>query len=194
MKEKLNQLTLSQFIDLVCGDTGVLLDGHETEDADKLTIAMRNIVLEFRTIADPGGTATYLKRSEDWLKAKINVIVFTMCNNLATLGHHDKAREILVEYGLNASGWTDNRTSGIIQAKLAQWQRELNAIESETEKELADRENIRSQFDTQVAAIMAHFKFQIDPETIKAPLYANLAARYNKEVKAQIAAMKKKSI
>lgn len=192
MKEKLQQLTLSQFIDLICGNTAVLLDEHEAENDDKLAIVTRNIVLEFRSIADPGGAATYLKHSEDWIKAKINVIIFTMCDNLVSLGQYGGAREILMEYGLNASGWTDGRISGTIRAKREQWQRELNAIEAEAQKALEERENIRAQFDTQVASIMAHFKFQIDPATIKAPLYANLVARYNREVKAQIAAMKKK--
>lgn len=38
---------------------------------------------------------------------------------------------------------------------------------------------------------MAHFKFQIDPATIKATLYANLVARHNREIKALMAALRK---
>ena len=65
-------------------------------------------------------------------------------------------------------------------------------METENEKLIAEREKIRAQFDAQTAAIMAHFKFQIDPATIKATLYANLVARHNREIKAQMAALKKK--
>ncbi len=192
MKEKLEGLTLSQFVNLVCGDTSVLLDRHEIGNPNKLAIATRNIVLEYRAIADSGGTGSYFKHVEDWIKAKMNVIIFTMCNNLISLKQYGRAREVLLEYGLSASGWPDSRVDGIIHAKLAQSQRELDDLEAENEKVIAERENIRAQFDAQTASLMAHFKFQIDPDIIKATLYANLVARHNREIKAQIAAMRKK--
>lgn len=192
MKENLEQLTLSQFVDLVCGDTSVLLGSHEVGNPNKLAVATRNIVLEYRAIADPGGTGSYFKHVEDWIKAKMNVIIFTMCNNLVSLKQYGRAREVLEDYGLPASGWSDGRVDGTIQAKLAQSQRDLEELEAENEKVMAEREKIRQQFDAQTASLMAHFKFQIDPATIKATLYANLVARHNREIKAQMAAMKRK--
>lgn len=192
MIEKLEQLTLSQFVDLVCGDTSVLLGKHEIGNSDKLTIATRNIVLEYRAIADPGGTNSYLKHVEDWIKAKMNVIIFTMCNNLVSLKQYGRARDVLVAYGLSASGWPDGRVDGAVQSRLAQAQRELDDMEVENEKVMAEREKVRAQFDAQTAALMAHFKFQIDPDTIKATLYANLVSRHNRDLKAQMAALKKK--
>lgn len=192
MKEKLEQLTLSQFVDLVCGNIKVLLGKHETASPTKLAVATRNIVLEYRSIADPGGTNSYFLHIENWIKAKMNVIFFTMCGNLTALNQYDKAREVFEAYGLPASRWTDGRVDGTVQAKLAQAQRELDEIEAENEKASEEHEKIRAQFDVQTASIMAHFKFQIDPATIKATLYANLVDRHNREVKAQIAAMRKK--
>lgn len=192
MIEKLEQLTLSGFVDLVCGDTSVLLSKDEIGNSDKLAIATRNIVLEYRAIADPGGTNSYFKHVEDWIKAKISVIVFTMCNNLTTLRQYSRAREVLESCGMSVSGWTDSRVDCTVQAKLAQSQRVLDELEAENETAVAERENIRVRFDAQTAALMAHFKFQIDPGTIKATLYANLVARHNREIKAQMAAMRKK--
>lgn len=192
MKEKLEQLTLSQFVDLVCGDTKVLLGKHETANPNKMAFVIRSIVLEYRAIADPGGTGSYFKHVEDWIKAKMNVIIFTMCSNLVSLKQYSRAREVLVDYGLSASNWSDGRVEGTVQAKLAQSQRELQELEAENDKVNAEYEKIRSHFDEQTATMMAHFKFQIDPDTIKATLYANLVARHNREVKAQMAAMKKK--
>lgn len=190
MKERLEQLTLSQFVDLVCGDTSVLVGEHEVADPNKLAIAIRNIVLEYRAIADPGGTGSYFKHVEDWIKAKINVIIFTMCQNLVTLQQFSRVRSILEDYGLPASDWSKKRIAGTIQAKLEQSQRELNDLEVENESLNNEREKIRSQFDAQTASLMAHFKFQIDPETIKATLYANLVARHNREINAYKAAYK----
>lgn len=191
MIEKLEQLTLSKFVDLVCGDTSVLLGAHEVGNTNQITVATRNIVFEYRTIADPGGTNSYFKHVADWIKAKISVIVFTMCHNLVSLKQYDRVRDILGDYGLSASKWNDSRVEGTVKAKLSQAQRELDEMETENESAVAEREKIRSQFDTQTAALMAYFKFQIDPATIKATLYANLVARYNREIKAQMAVMKK---
>lgn len=189
MIERLEQLTLSQFVDLVCGDTTVL---QGSGNANETAVVSRNIVMEYRSIADPGGVCSYLQRMEDWIKAKIEVIVFTMCLNLISLKQFERAREILNVCGLSSSGWSDSRVEGTVNAKLLQAQRRLDEIEAESEKADAERENIRAQFDSQTAALMAHFKFQIDPETIKATLYANLVARHNREVKAQMAAMRNK--
>lgn len=192
MIEKLEKLTLSQFIDMVCGNTDALLSRHEVANPDKLAIAVRNIVMEYRGIADPGGVQTYLNRIESWVKAKIGVIVFTMCFNLTSLKQYDKAREVLSAYGLSVAGWTDSRVEGTVKARQSQAQRELDKLEEENAANEIERETIRSRFDMQTAALMAHFRFQIDPDSIKASLYANLVARYNREIKAQVAAMRKK--
>ena len=54
MIERLEQLTLSQFVDLVCGDTTIMRGKGNT---DKTAIALRNIVMEYRSIADQIGRA-----------------------------------------------------------------------------------------------------------------------------------------
>lgn len=192
MIDKLEKLTLSQFVDMVCGDTDVLLSRHEIANSNKIAIAVRDIVLEYREIADPGGVRSYLNRVEQWVKAKIDVIIFTMCLNLATFNQYDNVREILDSYGLSASGWNDGRVEGTVKAKLEQAKRELSTLEEENSNTEIERNNIRAQFDTQTAALMAYFRFQIDPATIKASIYANLVARHNREIKAQMAALNKK--
>lgn len=192
MKERLDQLTLSQFIDLICGDFDALLAKHEIGNAEKLAIATRNIVFEYRSIADAAGMTSYLQHIESWIKAKMSVMIFTMCFNLTTLNQYEKAREVIKDYGLYVSGWTDARTHGAVKAKLGQFQRELEDLEKDREGMAVEADKIRSQFDAQTAALMAHFKFQIDPATIKASIYANLVGRYHREIKAQMAAINKR--
>ena len=53
MIEKLEQLTIGQFIDLVCGDTSVLTGKREIVSEAKMAIALRNIVFEYKRIASP---------------------------------------------------------------------------------------------------------------------------------------------
>lgn len=191
MIDRLDKLTLSQFVDMVCGDNDVLLSRHEVASSNKIAIAVRNIVLEYREIADPGGMRSYLNHVERWIKAKIDVIIFTMCINLAAFNQYDSVREILESYGLSVSGWNDGRVEGFAKARLAQAKREIDTLEEDNANADIERDRIRAQFDSQTAALMAHFRFQIDPATIKASLYANLVARHNREIKAQMAALKK---
>lgn len=192
MIQKLEQLTLSQFVDLVTGDTKILCRKGEIPNPAKLAVVVRDIVMEYRAIADPGGVETYLTHIEEWIKAKINVIVLTMCRNLAELKQYDRAREVLDSLGVPCASWNERRMDGEITARLGKARRALDDLEAESEKMAGERENIRAMFDTQTAELMAHFKFQIDPGTIKATLYANLVARHNREIKAQLAAMRKK--
>lgn len=191
MKEHLEQLTMSQFVDMLCGNMSVLLDKHEIANPDKLPVIARSIIMEYRAVADPGGNSSYLRQAEDMAKAKLRVIIFTMCHNLTSFKQFGKAREVLVAYGMAASKWNDNKTEGVVKAKLEQARRELDNLNAENEKSKNQDVNIRAGFDTLTAILMAHFKFQIDPGTIRATLYANLVARYDREIKAQMAAMAK---
>lgn len=174
------------------GNTGVLLGRHEVAaNPDKVVNVVRSIVMEYRAIADPSGNDAYLRHAEDTAKAKMRVVVFTVCSNLVAFKQYGKAREILVSLGMSASKWNDSRVAGTVKAKLEQARRELDTLNAESEKSKEQDKNVRARFDTLTATLMAHFKFQIDPGTIRATLYANLVARYDREIKAQIAAMAK---
>lgn len=191
MIERLEQLTMSQFVDMLCGDTSVLLDKHEVANPDKIAKVVRSIVMEYRAIANPSGNNAYLRHSEDLAKAKMRVVAFTVCSNLVAFKQYGKAREVLLSLGMSASKWNDNRVAGTVKAKLEQARRELDTLNTESEKSKERDKNIRAMFDTLTATLMAHFKFQIDPTTIRATLYANLVARYDREIKAQMATMAK---
>lgn len=189
MKTKLAQLTAAEFIELVCGNKDVLLGKHEVPNFYKLTIAMRNIVMEYRGIADPGGNASYLQHVETLIKARISVAVFSMCQNLVFLNQYDKAREILIAAGLPADGWSAKRMASAIHIQLQKKKRVFDEIE-ENEDIVEDKENIRNAFDGMIAAMMAQFKFQIDIGTMMAPVFAHLVARYHAEMKAMKRALK----
>jgi hypothetical protein len=191
MIERLEQLTMEQFIDMVSGNTDVLRDRFEimAPAPDKLARAMRDIVMEYKEIADPTGAHEYLAKSENLAKAKIELSVYSMCDNLVSIGQHDRAREVLNECGINASPMDEQRLIAEIKSRIGRAKRTIHELEKEDETGEAP-EDIRRSFDEQTAAMMSHYKFQIDVTTIKATIYAHLVARFNREVKAQIAAMK----
>lgn len=192
MIEKLEQLTIGQFVDLVCGDTSVLTSKREIVNEAVLVITMRNIVFEYKEIVDNAGVKGYLSSVEELVKAKISVVVFQMCLNLVALSEHDRAREVLIEYGINANSMNDQRVTAEIKSRLERAKSTIAKIENENKKDTSESINIRREFDAQTAALMAHFKFQIDTSTMKATVYAHLVDRHNKEIKAQLAALKKK--
>lgn len=192
MIEKLEQLTVDQFIDLVCGKVNVILDKHEICTPDKIAIVARNIIIEYRDIADPCDFAGFIRNIEEWIKARMGVILWTMVSNIVMFKDYDKARAVLDMYGLPSSSWNEKRIEGEVKSRLAKSQRLLDEIEAEREKQTEDIDKIRSQFDGQTAALMAHFKFQIDTSTMRATIYAHLVARHNEEIKAMKKEMNKK--
>lgn len=191
MIDKLNQLTVDQFIDLVCGKVNVILGKHEVQSPEKIAITVRNIIIEYRDIADPGDVAGFLRNIEEWIKARMGVILWTIADNLIVLNNYDKTRAVLNIYGLPADAWNEKRIEGEVKSRLSKAQRALDDIEAEREQRSDDVNQVRCQFEGQTAALMAHFKFQIDTSTMKASIYAHLVARHNQEIKAQIRAMKK---
>ncbi len=184
MKTRLDQLTTAEFIDLVCGNRNVLFGKHEVPNPYNVTIALRNIVMEYRSIADPGGNASYLQRVNDLIKSRIAIAVYSMCQNLVLMKRFDKAKEVLIAAGLSAAGWDDKRIESETYIQLRKSKRAFEEAEKDNESVMIEKENIRDAFNGMIAAMMAHFKFQIDIATMMAPVFAHLVARYHAEMKA----------
>ncbi len=190
MIEKLEQLTVSQFVDLICGDASVLID-KEVVPHEKVVIAMRDIVFEYKTIADNAGVKSYLSFVDELLKTKLSLIIFSICSTLATFKEFGKIKEIMEEYGMSVGTMNQERLQAEIVSRLERAKSDISKLEKEGNVESVDASRIRSDFDAQTAALMAHFKFQIDITTMKATIYAHLVARYNREIKAMIKATKR---
>lgn len=193
MIERLEQLTIGQFIDLVCGDTSVLTGKHEIVSEAKMAVALRNIVFEYKDIADQSGARGYLATIEELIRGKILSVMWTMCHNLVSLGEHGRAREVMKVYGINADSMSDQRVAAEIKSRLERAKNTVARIEADSQTDKKDVVDIRRSFDEQTASMMAYFKFQIDTTTMKATVYALLVARHNREIKAQIAAIRKSS-
>lgn len=190
MKTRLDQLTTAEFIDLVCGNKDVLLGKHEVPNPYKLTIALRNIVMEYRSIADPGGNASYLQRVDSLIKSRLAVTVYSMCQNLILLQEFERVRDIMIAAGLPAKDWNDKRVESEVHIRLQKGKRAMEEIDRDDAESEMERENIRNAFNAMIAAMMSHFKFQIDVGTMMAPVFAHLTARYHAEVKAMQKALK----
>lgn len=193
MKTKLEQLTLAEFVDLACGRVEVLLEGAEIHGRRELAIVMRDIVMEYRAIADPTGSATYLKRIDGLIKAHMSFLIFTMCQNLVVLGRFDKVKEVLAAFGLTTDGWNDKRVKTEVYVRLQKSKRHKDEYDEEKESDMIqDASEVRNSFNAMIAGMMAHFKFQIDPATMSAAVFAHLVARHNGEIKTMKSAMRRR--
>lgn len=194
MKERLEELTVSQFVDLVCGNTSVLLGKHEFVAPEKLAKVTRNIVYEYKEIADTAGVRAYVRSSGDYIKAKMAVSLYAICKNMINLGEYDRVRDVLAETGLkSAKRLSDKRVAAEVSSRLERAKAEIaKADEARKNEEEPELSKVRSEFDGQTAALMAYFKFQIDTATMKATVYAHLVARHIREIKAKLAAAQRK--
>jgi hypothetical protein len=176
----------------MCGDASVLLGKHEIAAPEKIAETTKAILLEYKTVSDPAGYATYITQTAKHLKAQMSTVLFTMCHNLIALKKYNEVREILVSYLPKVRTMPDKRLANEVESRLGK----ARTLLAQAKKEKGDvditPDVIRTRFDEQSAALMAYYKFQIDTDTIKATVYAHLVARYHKEMKAKIAAMKRK--
>lgn len=191
MIETLEQLTVAQFIELVCGNINVLAEKNEKISEEKATGIIHNIAFEYKQIADPAGAKSYISKAEELVKAKIEVALFSICNNLVRMNEYGSARDVINEYGIKATSMDDRRIAMEIKSRMERAEKTISRIEDENNRDIEPL-NIRRMFDEQTAALMAYFRFQIDITSMKATVYAHLIARHNREIKAKIAAVKKR--
>lgn len=186
MKTRLDQLTVSQFIDLLCGNTAVIIENEESPSEGEKANAMRRILFEYREIADAHGIRSYLTRMEDLVKARLALGIMGMCQDLLSLERHDLVRGILEDMDINTGRMGNARVEAEVMSQKGRAESIIEEIEGELRLESDNSKglDVRRQFDEQTATMMAHFKFQIDTYTMKATLYAHLVARYAREMKA----------
>lgn len=190
MKTKLHELTVSEFVTVLNGDHSPLLSDGETASEQTLAKVVTDLVHEYREIADPAGAKSYLIRAEDLNKEKTRVMFYGICVFFADLGDFERLRDILKDSGIDVGGMSDQRLKAEMKSRLARAKSQLAKIDEETPGEASS--DIRRDFDRQAASLMAYFKFQIDLDTMKASVFAHLIAQFQAEVKAKMAAMKKK--
>ena len=189
MKVKLDNLTVGEFIDLMTWDTKCL-GRFALVKADTPQV-IRDILIEYRSIADPAGARSYLAEGNEYSKARNSVLFFSICESLLSIGEFDQVRKLLGEYGINVERAADSMVKAQVKSKLAKARNTLKRID-EGREEIKSSPDIRREFEEQTAALMAHFKFQIDIDVMKVSIYAHLVARYHREIKAQLEASKKK--
>lgn len=178
---------MEQFIDMLCSVSG----NNDTECAMR-TEDVRRIVYEYRMIANPADAKSYIRNSERKSKVKMDVLFYQICKYLISIDQPAYARAALKEHGVNTDRMNDDRLKDHVVSSLNRAKFTLSRLEEGREKEACTVDDIRRSFDEQTAAMMSHYRFQIDIGSMRASEYAHLVARFNREIKARMAKLKKK--
>lgn len=187
MKNRLDQYTMAQFIDIVCGDFSHI----DAELKDARGIA-ESLIQQYNETSDPVASKVRLVENEKFGKSEAKVAFYNILLNIINVyGAYNDVRELL-----NSAHFTNisRRDDAGMKAKIEQLLRseESNLLRLKKEREedasLRHEEDTRASFDKQTAALMVHFKMPISHETISASVYANLVNNFCRQQRQQAAA------
>lgn len=192
MKTQLHELSISQFIDLICGDKTVLLENGEKAPDEVLHQVSTDIISSYRLITDNANLKSQLMDKEDDVKLKIRIVILIMCQNLANCKAYDEVRPLLDLLDENAQHLDDSGLSSKLEELLrfALFEQHRNE-EKKSEDAASDSDSrpsaddIRSSFYAEVAFLMTYFKMNIDMNVVNAVIYANMVHQADSELRAK---------
>ncbi|UBD64000.1 hypothetical protein K6V25_13730 [Bacteroides salyersiae] len=185
MIERLNQLSLYDFIELSCGDCTVLLSPGEEISEVELKKRSSDLIIEYKRITNPSGLNSVLMDREDMVKERTRVLLFKLCVSLIAIGAYEDVRETLAMLSYDMKSMSDEQVKSKVEELLRSAlfeQKRSDEIRSDNETEKATPEQIRSSFDAEIAFIMTFFKMNIDVRNINAAVYANIVHQVEIEV------------
>ena len=175
MKERLDQYTMSQFIDIACGD-------YSPIDADSETSkhVAGSLIEKYNELAEPIAAKTRLLEAEKVCKNEIRVKLYSILLNLIYVYQaYDDVRDILITAKSdNVAAIADDlrlvaKIEQLLRTEKSLRERMLKERQEGVRKDVSEDE-IRASFDRQTARLMSHFKFAISHRNISASVYASL--------------------
>jgi len=173
MKKRLDQYTMSQFLDIACGD-------YTHIDADEETARQiaGSLIEAYNRAADPATARARLLEEEKLVKSDAKIKLYRILLNLIAIGAIDEVRDILNLAGQSRVSKRDNdgmkmKIEQLLRTEEGLRERLEDERRAETPADLSE-DDFRASFDMQTARLMAHFKFAINHDTVTASVYANL--------------------
>ena len=179
MKTRLDQLTLRELIELSCGDSSVLLDKGETPSEQVKLECARQILSEYKELASPNQAKKDMIEAEELTKLRMKDKCLRICLALCIQERTDMARDVLLELDVKPTLIdNDEKVQPRCKAMLADVEYEIKRIEELNEedasKKVANPEDARKTWYSEIAFVMSMLKMSIDPASVNAAIYANL--------------------
>lgn len=186
MKSRLNEITLAQFIELLCGNYSVLLLDGDSVATNELQGCARSLISSYRFIADKPGMRALIADKEESVKSKMKVFFLRICNMLVLQEEFVDVRSLLSMIDEDVTG-IDNDTlhdkvAELLRYAIFEQQRDEEAHKKSESGVKASPDNIRSYYDSEIAFIMTYVKMNIDMHHINAAVYANIVNQVNADI------------
>lgn len=177
MKERLDQLTLKDLIEISCGEFAVLAVGDEETTLDGFHRAAVRIIAEYKAIASPAQYRMDMSAAEKLAKLRFREKCARIAMALCRSDNLDLARGVLLEYGIEAEFLKDkDAILARCQAIIGEVEYERNRIEEYNAKSgpmAQSPDQLRRTWYSEIAGVMSTLKVPV-PMDINAAIYANL--------------------
>ena len=178
MIERLNQITLNDFIELSCGNYACLLSARGSVSESTLKEMASKLIIEYRSIVNPSGMQAMIMDKEDMVKERAKLLSLRICQTLVSLGFYDDVRQVLGQLNVDIRDMSDEQVISkldyLLHSAIFEQKRNEERRSEEHKGSKATPEQIRSSFDAEIAFLMTFFKMSIDSRVINAAVYANI--------------------
>lgn len=187
MIERLNQISLNDFIELSCGNYDCLNSDGESNSKEALKGIASKLIVDYRKIVNPSGMMALLLDKEELVKMHAKVLSLRICQSLISINSIDDVREILLLFEVDTQKMSDeeiiSKIDYMLHSAIFELKRNKERHQEEGEGGKATEEQIRASFDTEIAFLMTYFKMNIDPRLINASVYANIVHQADVEIR-----------
>ena len=187
MIERLNQISLNDFIEISCGNYHCLLSSCESASNVELKERASKLIIDYRSIVSPTGMKALLMDKEDLTKENAKLLLLKICKNLIAINSYSEVRDIFQIMDVDVCNMDDKQVkekldymlhTAIFEHKRNE-ERRAGEI-GDTKKELP--EEIRASFDSEIGFLMTFFKMNIDVYHTNASVYANIVHQADIEI------------
>lgn len=177
MKQRLDQLTLQDLIEISCGELSVIAEGDEIPTLEESHGAAVKIIAEYKSIASPVQYRMDVSDAEKLAKLRMREKCARIAMALCRSENLDLARGVLVEYGIDAEFLKDKDSIlARCQTIIGEVEYERQRIEDYNAKRKSKTQSpdqVRRSWYSEIAGVMSSLKVPIDMRT-NAAIYANL--------------------
>ncbi|MFV0325372.1 MAG: hypothetical protein ACK5LF_13515 [Bacteroides xylanisolvens] len=186
MVERLNQISLNDFIEVSCGNYCSLLLPNETSSKEELKERASKLIVDYRNIVNPSGMKAMIMDKEDLIKERAKLLSLRICKTLLSIDCYKDVCDILKSFDIDALSMTDEQIASkvdfMLHTAIFEYRRNTERRNVENVSNKSTPEQIRSSFDTEIAFLMTFFKMNIDSRVINAAIYANIVHQAEIEI------------
>lgn len=181
----LSKMKLSDFIELLCGNSNVLKDSESDRDEDIMKMA-NELIYTYQGIVNPSGLETILLEKEERLKINYKLSICKVLKILTGISAWEEVGCILTSLGYKEKSKQDIvKRIDRMKAEAEYLKHRLDDNTKDTKKRTPDE--VRASFDKEIAFLMTYFKMNIDVNIVTAGVYANMLRQADVEIKRKIA-------